>query len=137
MNPESGELNYAFGLLACGSAGRWRVDLDESYDGTRWSLQLDGPQIYLDFALKDLRVIGQALEYLRAGQPRADALHLGQFDSSGVSFHWDNEDAPRCFLIVSGAGSVMHVTLSVEDTSMIAGALEQVLGDLPPEARGV
>jgi hypothetical protein len=125
-----------YGLLACGSSGRWSVDLDESHDGTEWSLQLDGPQVYLTFAVSNLRVVGAALEYFQSGRPRGDVLPLGNFESAGVSLHWDDEDTGRCFLIVGpGARSTLRVALSAADTGMIADALEQVLDDLPPEAR--
>jgi hypothetical protein len=124
-----------YGLLACGSSGRWSVDLDESADGTEWSLQLDGPQVYLTFAVNDPRAVGEALTYLRGRKPRANPLPLGHFESADVSFHWDDEVPPRCFLIVGpAAGSTVRVTLSAEDVGMIADALEQVHDDLPPEA---
>jgi hypothetical protein len=124
-----------FGLLACGSSGRWTVDLDESRDGTKWSMQLDGPQTYISFAVDDLAVIGNALTYLRSGGSRDSQLVLGRFGSAHVSLFWDNEDGGRCFLIVGPqAGSALRVSLYREDTAMLAEALEQILNDLRPEA---
>jgi hypothetical protein len=135
MKLDTDEPNEGFGLLANGSAGQWAIDLDESPDGTRWSLQLDGPQVYLDFAVKKLGVIAKALDYLRSGRTRTDPLPLGTFGPADVSFHWDNEDNGRCFLIVGLKAGCMRVSLSAQDTVMLADALEQVLEDLPPEAR--
>ncbi len=138
MPHDVNESNEPFGLLACGSSGRWTVDLDESMDGTKWSLQLDGPQIYLAFAVEDLGVIGNALAYLRLMRNRDSQLTLGHFSSASVSLFWDNEDNERCFLIVGPrARSTLRVSLQAEDTRMLAEALEQVLDDLQPEASTV
>lgn len=59
MKPES-DANGGFGLLANGTAGCWSVDLDESPDGQEWSLQLDGPQVYLAFPISKLAAIHAA-----------------------------------------------------------------------------
>lgn len=135
MTRDTDESNECFGLLASGTSGRWTVDLDESTDGTKWSLQLDGPQIYLAFAVEDLGVIGDALAYLRSVGNRDSQLTLGHFSSASVSLFWDNEDNGRCFLIVGSRGrSTLRVSLTAEDTKMLAEALEQVLSDLQPES---
>lgn len=124
--------NGAFGLLACGSSGRWSVDVDESSDGTGWTLELDGPAVYLVFALRDLSVARQALNYLRQSPSRRGVLPLGHFESAGVSLHWDNEDGGRCFLIVGPqARSTLRMTLTADDTRCLAEALDQVVDDLP------
>lgn len=131
--PES-DANGSFGLLANGTAGCWSVDLDESQDGREWSLQLDGPLLYLAFPIHDLTVIQSAIEYLRGGRHRADALSLGQFESAGVSLHRDDEFPDRCFLIVGPrTRATMRFALSAEDATMLAEALEQVQQDLPDE----
>jgi hypothetical protein len=136
MNDDVGELGGTFSLLACGSSGHWRVDLDESPDGTEWSLQLDAPRVYLAFAVHDLGVVRSAVDYLRSTQDRVNPLPLGHFASAAVSVQWDDEYADRCFLIVGlHARSALRLTLSADDTVMLAAALEQVLEDLPPEAR--
>ncbi|MBN9117834.1 MAG: hypothetical protein J0I06_01470 [Planctomycetes bacterium] len=126
-----------FGLLANGTSGCWSVDLDESPDGVEWSLQLDGPQVYLAFSLRALAVIRAAANYLRASRTEAGPLQLGSFASGGVSLHWDNECPDRCFLVVSGfEGSALRITLSTDDTRMLSEALEQVQVDLPNEPVG-
>ena len=119
-------------LLACGSSGRWSVDVDESPNGRAWTLQLDGPAVYLIFALRHLEAVRQARDYLRQWSSDLGALPLGYFESAGVSLHWDDE-GPRCFLIVGPhAQSTLRVTLTAEDTRCLAEALDQVIDDLPP-----
>jgi hypothetical protein len=121
-----------FCLLATGASGCWSVDLDESTDGTEWSLQLDGPQVYLAFSLRDLGVVRAAADYLRVSRMGTEAIPLGSFASGRVSLHWDNEYPDRCFLIVSGfEGSAFRITLSAEDTRALSEALEQIQEDLP------
>ncbi len=132
MKPDADERTEGFGLLACGSSGHWRVDLDESGDGTAWLLELDGPQVYLTFAVRNLEVVREALNYLRSR--REEVLPIGNFGSASVAFHWDNEDFPRCFLIVGpDTHSVVRISLSAEDTRSLGEALEQVIEDLPTE----
>jgi hypothetical protein len=122
-----------FGLLATGSSGSWSVDLDESPNGSNWSLQIDGPQVYVAFALRNPEVIRDTVNYLRC--PRgSEALCLGQFDRSNVSLHWDSENTTRCFLIVSSSGSAVRVTLLAEDIASLLTAFEQVLADLAQPA---
>ena len=135
MNDDANHPNGNFGLLACGSSGRWTVDIDESPDGTEWSLQLDGPQVYLAVSLQSLGVLANVHEYLRSGRASDPELPFGHFGAARVSLNWDNEDVRRCFVIVSGVRDALRVTLSAEDTVMLAAALEQVLDDVPPEAR--
>lgn len=38
----------SFGLLACGSSGTWRIDIDEATSGgDRWRAQIEGPSLYI------------------------------------------------------------------------------------------
>jgi hypothetical protein len=132
MKSDTDQARNAFGLLASGSSGCWSIDLDESHDGTEWSLQLDGPRVYLTFALRDLQVIQSAIAYLRAKKNQTGAISLGHFESASVSLHWDNEDIDRCFLIVGpNARSTLRLTLSADDTEMLADSLEQIREELP------
>src|SRR3954447_14354782 len=90
------------GLLAYGTSGSWDVSVDESLDGNRWFLEIEGPQTYLTFRLRDLEVIPQALHLLHSchgpNLAQESTLELGQFGSSTVTLVRDNEDFPRCFL---------------------------------------
>src|SRR5688572_17469626 len=49
-NPEQD--SAAVGLLAYGSAGAWEVSIDESTTGEeKWFAQVEGPSVYLYFAI--------------------------------------------------------------------------------------
>jgi hypothetical protein len=134
VNPDTHDQRDSFGLLACGSSGSWSVDLDESSDGTVLSLQLDGPHVYLSCVIRDLGVIRSTVEYLRANRDQGEGSPLGHFGSADVCLHWDNEDFPRCFLIVGPmANSCVRVTLLAEDIAALVASLEQVLEDLTDE----
>jgi hypothetical protein len=132
-----------WGLLANGSSGRWDVAVDEALDreGT-WSAQIEGPQAYVAFQLRDLSVIGDAVAYLQA--PRngsapggGERLILGKFGDASVSLIWDHEGVSRCFLVIGPqAGAVVHLTLGPDDITMLIEALRQVAGDLPSHADG-
>jgi hypothetical protein len=148
MKRDSDQPPEGLGLLACGSSRLWSVDVDESFDGDSWWMDLDGPQTYLVFQLRDLQVVPKALLFLRASlhphrtdTPRKwseaeDALPLGRFGSASVSLLRDNEDVPRCFIVVGGkARSTLRLSLDAADMQMLIDALQQVLDDLPREVR--
>lgn len=119
-------------LLANGSCDDWGVDLTESPDGTDWSLELDGPQCYLTFDLRDLGVVGEAVRYLKGGAGSRDGIALGRFVSADVSLVRDDEEGGRYFLIVGPqAKAALRLALSADDVRMLTHALEQVLQDLP------
>src|SRR5260370_22711759 len=123
-------------LLANGSSGGWGVDVDESPDGTEWTLQLDSAQTYLVFRLADLAVIQDALDFLDAGlrlDPKGRELEtlgdrgefaFGRFGSASVSLRWDRgEDFRRCFLIVGHTPhSTLHLGLDTDDVRLIVEA---------------
>jgi hypothetical protein len=127
------------GLLANGSAGHWDVAVDEAASGDEWFLELDGPQVYLVFQLENLKVVETVLQFLQAGSLRASgrgdseaALPLGRFESAAVSLLWDNEDFPRCFIVVGPAArSTLRLSLEAEDIQMLVEALRQVVKDIP------
>lgn len=133
------------GLLANGSSRRWSVAVDEALDDDgEWSLELDGRQAYLVFQLRDLRVIPRAVRFLQSAPDenaenytsKARDLLLGRFGSASVSLAWDDEDVPRCFLIIGPrARSTLRLSLDAEDIQMLSDALEQVIKDLPQETR--
>ena len=130
MMPQADESCDTFGLLATGSAGSWVVDLDESHDGTKWALQLDGPQLYLAVAVESPAVIQSAVDYLQSGQKQTEHLPLGHFGSTSVALHWDHEFADRCFLLVGPTNrSVLRFTLAVEDIAALTQAFTQILED--------
>src|SRR5262249_3426463 len=113
-------------------------------DREEWSIEIDGPQAYLVFQLQDLKVVPAALRFLQSGPAsnqdpewRGDhdnesVLTLGRFGSASVSLVWDNEDFPRCFIVIGPkARSTLRLTLEAEDIKMFIEALRQVVKDLP------
>jgi hypothetical protein len=129
-----------WGLLANGSSGRWYIDIDESDAGDEWNMQIDGPTTYLRFPLADLHVLPDLLGYLRAGLTSVhtnncrsnDGFTLAEFDSTSTSIIQDEEITTRWFIIIKGkAEAVVRLTLDAADVEMLAGALEQVMEDLP------
>ena len=133
MNHTLDEKTTTFGLLACATSGCWTVDLDESSDGSQWSLALDGPTLYLAFTPLNLSSVHSTINYLRTIQ--SNPLLLGHFGSSEVTLHWDNESAGRLFVIVKDEAhphAAIRATLSDMDVRMLAEALEEVFDQLQP-----
>jgi hypothetical protein len=129
-----------WGLLANGSSGQWSIDIDESQDGAAFTMQIDGPQAYVGFALRDLRVVAKLHSYLRAGlhpnqgaaQRMTNGVSLGRLGSMSVSIVQDDEFATRWFIIINGkADAVVRLTLDAADVEMLVEALQQVIEDLP------
>jgi hypothetical protein len=129
-----------WGLLANGSSGHWSIDIDESQDGAAYNMQIDGPQAYLGFALRDLQVVPKLHSYLRAGlhpdqgngQRNTKGVALGRLGSMSVSIIQDDEFATRWFIIINGkADTVVRFTLDAADVEMLVEALQQVIEDLP------
>jgi hypothetical protein len=129
-----------WGLLANGSSGRWSIDVDESHDGASWNMQIDGPQVYLGFALADLQTILKLYGYLLAGlqtdqangQRSSHGITMGRLGSMTVRIIHDDEYAARSFIIINGkADAIVRFTLDAADVEMLVEALRQVIGDLP------
>lgn len=132
------------GLLAHGTSPRWEISVDEGSDGHELSLEIEGPQVYLVFRLRDLAVISEAIAFLQqtpdATNGKGDhpqrqrnvmELGLGQFGSVPVSLLWDNEDFPRCFILVGpSTQSALRITFDSSDISMLIEALQQVAEDI-------
>lgn len=133
-----------FGLMAIGSSDAWEVTIDESLDDDHeWEAEIEGPNIYISFSLKDLRVFRDALDYLQtrimrkedllpSGSMTQDGLTLGKFGASRILLIWDNEDFDRCFLVIGATGhSTVRFNLSGDEIRAFAKALEKVVGQLP------
>ena len=130
--------NEGLGLLATGASGRWEAAVDESLDGEARYLELEGPQTYLAFSLLRPDVIGEAVRFLRLSPSRAGAqqegasfveasLVLGRFGAMQVTLLRDDEDFPRCFLVIGPEnGAALRVSLDADDMRSLAEALEQL-----------
>jgi hypothetical protein len=140
MNRNHTQSVTTWGLLANGSSGPWSIDIDESHDGNALNMQIDGPQAYLGFALRDLQVVSKLQSYLRGGlhpdqkngKPNTKGVTLGRLGSMSVSVIQDDEFSTRWFIIIKGkADAVVRLTLDAADVEMFVDALEQVMEDLP------
>ena len=144
MNQKDEKPTGGVGLLANGSSGRWSIAVDEAVDRDEWSLEIDGPEVYLAFQLADLTIPLKALHFLevevqgqgarevRGRQVGEDALTLGHFGAASVSLVRDNEDFARCFLVIGPrARSTLRLSLDEEDIRRFTDALRQVVADLP------
>jgi hypothetical protein len=134
-----------FGLLANGSSRLWEVMIDESlHREDEWSMELEGPNVYLVFQLRDLRVVPEVIEFLharcrtpaapgrRTRSARNEMLTLGRFGTASVSLVGDNEESARCFLLIGPrARSTLRLSLHREDCRMLLEAFRQVAEDLP------
>jgi hypothetical protein len=136
MNKKNEKVTERLGLLANGSSRRWDIAVDETGRRNEWLMEIEGPQTYLVFRLRELKVIAAALRFLQeADEGNGAALRLGRFGSASASLMWDNEDFPRCFLIIGPrARSTLRVSLEGEDIEMFIEALQQVVKDLPESA---
>ena len=130
-----------WGLLANGCSGSWSIDIDESHNGHDLSMQIDGPRLYLGFAIPNVQVVSKLHDYLRDGLATGssnparvgdDGVTFGRLDSMAVSVIQDNETSTRWFIIVNGrADAVVRYALDAADVEAIVEALQQVLDDLP------
>lgn len=134
------------GLLATGSCGGWRIDVDEATSGPdRWFLQVEGPSAYFYFEIPSPGVIAEIDRFLisrppAGGRPtgsdaRSDwELAIGVDPQSPVLLLRDDEFDDRFFLRVGCADSLcVRFTLQGEDVKCVATALEQVREDLPAD----
>ncbi len=129
------------GLTANGSSSNWYVAVDETLDGGEWSLEIDGPQVYLVFQLRGPQVVAEAARFLQSApathrkdrrRGETGELLLGRFGSASVSLVWDDEGFRRCFLVVGPkARSTLRLSLEEDDIRSIREALNQVLEDMP------
>ena len=70
----------SLGLTAIGAAGSWEIAVDETTSGTtqKWFAQIEGPSVYLYFAVQSPRVKtnSEAGGYRRTGQKAGRRNHL-------------------------------------------------------------
>jgi hypothetical protein len=142
---EDAEMNVngdqnGFGLLAYGSSRCWEVSIDESLNHEEeWITQIEGPNVYLTFQLNDIQVVSEVMNFLSQPPHQSSAnphqhsqpsIVFGKFGETPVSLLWDDEDMERCFLVASGNGQCVRITLLQEDINMLKEAFSQVLADL-------
>jgi hypothetical protein len=108
------------------SAAAWAVAIDESDNSEGWQIEIDSPHIYLTFQVADLAIIRRGVELLQLTLTSEDArrchefvryrdeVALGYFNGTAVHLLRDNEDFPRCFLVI-GPTARSTLRLSLEE----------------------
>jgi hypothetical protein len=132
--------------LPGGREARWSVSVDELADNTNWLLEIDSPELYLTFEVADLSVLDKAIALLNStlnGQSAAgkrefvaktDDVALGHFSRASVHLLRDNEDFPRCFVVVGpGSRSTLRISLYEDGIRAFANALAQAMRDYTGE----
>jgi len=144
INEQHETTSDRFGLVAFSSSGSWDLTIDESLDQEdKWTAEIEGPNVYISFSIRDLKVIQEALGYLqrrdldRPGQTLTSpstsqgGVSLGKFGSNSVILVWDNEDFNRCFLVVGPrANSTMRLSLFGDDIGMLSKAFQEIVNEL-------
>lgn len=132
--------NDTFGLLASGTSRCWDVAIDESTcHDDEWIAEIEGPQVYLTFQLKEIAVVSKVIDYL--GQHRSEngttkrrissPVTLGKFGHATISLTWDNEETERCFLVIGARGrSTIRITLLHDDIQMLREAFQDLKSEL-------
>lgn len=121
---------------------RWFVEIDEWPSGEDWQLEIDSPQVYLSCQLSDIAVIERAVELLDSSlvvrmpgsKPRYSRNHdevgLGSFNGTAVLLLRDNEDFPRCFIVVGPKSrSTLRVSLDEGSIRALAAAFRDAVGE--------
>ena len=133
--PQTKRKQKSFGLVANGSSGSWRVDVDETLSGTqRWFAQIEGPACYLYFEIDHPQAVVKIARFLSANvheENGSDAqkreLKVGNHGGQSVEFLWDRDPADRCFTLLRGDNELcVRVTLSRADVESLAAALQMV-----------
>jgi hypothetical protein len=141
MNTQKRKQEENLGLAAIGSAGGWEVAIDETTSGVeKWFAQIEGPSIYLYFAIPSPHVVGKMLDFLTT-HPSEDAilpgpakngqLMIGKSKEEPVNLMRDDEFSDRFFLIAETKGGfVARVTIAGADLRSFVAALRQAKEDL-------
>jgi hypothetical protein len=138
----------SFGLLACGSSGAWRIDIDEATSGADcWRAQIEGPSVYFDFELLSLDIVRKMAKFLKlhsmatkqtsnGSLKRGKVLLIGKDKKTPISLVKDDEYDDRFFLVVGSTDDVLiRFIIAGEDVKKISDALRQVQEDLDEEAQ--
>ena len=132
-----------FGLLAIGSSGDWKIDVDESLIGAeRWFMQIEGRTIDIHFEISSTEVINELARFLAPASAKTEqpsngssrfskTLLLGGSESLPISLVKDDEFDDRFYIVVGQTERLtMRYVIAGSDVLAIADALRQVLEDL-------
>ena len=138
----------ALGLAACGHAGAWNVDLDETVQGPqKWFLQIEGPSVYLYFeiatpgAIEDLiGLLERPLSISVSGDTPLEtsqahsALALGEFFGKPITWLRDSENDDRMFVLIRGSSpSALRIAIEGQGFADFLDALRQTRDELRHE----
>jgi hypothetical protein len=127
------------GLSAIGSAGSWEIAVDEALARTdKWFLEIEGPAVYFYIEISNPGIINKTLAFIDAGGPESNSsnngkssLQLGKIERTAINLLRDDEYPDRVFILLGSPGkSVVRVTISGADLTMLANALRQVSAEL-------
>jgi hypothetical protein len=117
----------------------WVVAIDEAQDDETWTIEIDSPGLYLTFRLDALSAVRRAVEILdrsvnlqgasgKKYSPEEDEINLGNFGGAVVQLIRDNEDFPRCFIVVGPRSrSTLRVGISGDNIRIFTQALRDAL----------
>lgn len=122
------------GLVSCGSAGAWSVDVDEALSGpSRWFTQIEGPSVYLYSEIASPATIGELAELLTAKQsPLAQNCQGCDVESlnATVTLLRDDEYSDRCFFLICAGTTTVRIAVAGDEFADLAAALRDVRDDL-------
>jgi hypothetical protein len=126
---------------------RWFVSIDQVTDSRNWLLEIDSPEGYLTFKVACLGVLEKAIALLdstlesqstihkRPFVSKTDDVALGHFSRASVHLLRDNEDFPRCFIVIGpGSRSTLRMSLYEDDIRAFATALAEAMRDCTRES---
>jgi hypothetical protein len=130
-----------FDLVASGSSGEWRVFVDETHVGPeKWFAQIQGPSIYLSFAIPSAKMIDRLVHFLAEcselhpssrSRKSNNTLLIGGDKRMPVTLIRDNEYADRFFLMVgTGNGPVVRYVVAGKELVKLIAALRQARDEL-------
>ena len=146
MTQHTGKADPHLEALSTMQASRWFISVDEIAESKNWLLEIDSPQLYLTLELADLSVLESAIALLNSTSnrqnalgahsfvPKTDDVVLGSVSWATVHLLRDNEDFPRCFLVLdSGSRCTLRITLDENSIREFAEALVQATQDFLEE----
>jgi hypothetical protein len=128
----------AIGLMAIGSSGPWKIDIDETTSGkARYFAQIEGPLVDLYFEIGSLTVIDEAIRFFakdKAKNNRNGTLVLSDNKTMQVSLIRDDEFTDRYFFRIESKGeTIARLTIGDADLTHVSEALNQVKEELGAE----
>jgi hypothetical protein len=128
----------SLGLMAVGSSGPWKIDIDETTSGkARYFAQIEGPLICLYFEISSLTVIDESIRFFAKDGVKSDRnemLVLSDNNTTQVNLIRDDEFTDRYFLVIESNGeTVARLTIAEDDLTHLSDALVEVKAEMSAE----